>query len=276
MFKRSIGLALVGFFVATSTASLFEVWQQSPLAASPSQPSATSTASLKELQEQLILAPSNIDREAILFPNPPDASNITFQFKNASHVAPTGGEVVLVSVDTLPALIGTHVSAAIGFIDACGLNVPHSHPRANEFLTVVQGRLTGGLILQSNPSLAGRANDSIPNPTTPQPMVTADLSNFTGMLFPQGLVHFQFNPTCEPAVFAAAFDSQDSGRVQIANTFFSIREDDVLRAALGDPETIHAGQIDRLRGHIPDSFAELIDGCAKRCGIATSQAGFEL
>ncbi|TVY58674.1 Spherulin-1A [Lachnellula cervina] len=217
-----------------------------------------------------MLAPSEVDREAILLPNPPNACNITFQFVNTTHVAPTGGEIVLASVDNFPALIGTHVSAAIGFVDACGLNVPHSHPRANEFLTVVQGRLIGGLVLESVPDLTRRANDSVANPTIPEPVVMANLTQYTGMLFPQGEVHFQFNPTCEPAVFAAAFDNEDAGRVQIANTFFSIPDDGVLEAALGYPESLDARQVDRLRGHIPDSFAELMSSCAKRCHIPSS------
>jgi len=108
------------------------------------------------------------------------------------------------------------------------------------------------------------------NGTIPIPMVTATLSNFTGMLFPQGLVHFQFNPTCEPAVFAAAFDSSDSGRVQIANTFFSIGYDDVLETAVGNSESLGAAQLDALRGHIPDAFAEMMSDCATMCKIPTS------
>jgi hypothetical protein len=221
------------------------------------------------MQKALILAPSYVDREAILFPNPPDASNILFHFVDASHRPPTGGEIVLSSVDNFPALIGTNVAAAIGFVDPCGLNVPHSHPRANEFLTVVLGELVGGLVLENTTGLLGNTNGT--NPTSTVPMVNATLTQYMGMLFPQGQVHFQFNPTCEPAVFAAAFDNADSGRTQIANTFFSIQPDDVLIAALGgNVESLNASQIDHLRGNIPDAFAELIDSCAVRCGIAST------
>jgi len=270
-------LALVGSLVAATIATPLEERQQTPVATStstiaPCPPGPTPSATIHELQQLLLLAPSEVDREAILLPNAPDACNITFEFVNTTHVAPTGGEIVLSDVDNFPALIGTHVSAAIGFVDACGLNVPHSHPRANEFLTVVQGNLIGGLVLESLPDLTGRANDSVPSPgpTMPEPMVLANLTLYKGMLFPQGEVHFQFNPTCEPAVFAAAFDNEDSGRVQIANTFFSISSDDVLLSALGYPESINASQIDQLRGHIPDAFAELIDSCAQMCGIGSS------
>jgi hypothetical protein len=112
--------------------------------------------------------------------------------------------------------------------------------------------------------------DATHNGTISIPMVTATLSNYTGMLFPQGQVHFQFNPTCERAVFAAAFDSSDTGRVQIANTFFSIGFDAVLQTSVGNSESLSATQLDALRGNIPDSFAELMSDCAKTCGISTS------
>lgn len=108
------------------------------------------------------------------------------------------------------------------------------------------------------------------NGTIPTTMVLNTLNNYTGILFPQGNVHFQFNPTCEPAVFAAAFDNIDAGRVQLANTFFSIQEDDVLETSVGNSESLSASQLDALRGHIPDSFAELMNDCAKMCNIPTS------
>jgi hypothetical protein len=172
MSKTLMHLALVVFFVTATTATPLEDRQQSPLQQSSNStipPCPTSTTDLQELKQLLMLAPSEVDREAILLPNPPNACNITFQFVNTTHVPPTGGEIVLSDVDNFPALIGTHVSAAIGFVDACGLNVPHSHPRANELLTVVQGQLIGGLVLESlpDPDLTGRANDSVPNPTVP-------------------------------------------------------------------------------------------------------------
>ncbi|KAE9362555.1 RmlC-like cupin [Stipitochalara longipes BDJ] len=272
MFKTLLPLTLGAFLISSTRASPLNALPSSSTSTNPfpaSTPFTASQAEIKAIQEALILAPSEIDRENVLFFNPPDATNITFQFVNVTHKAPTGGEIVLNTVDNFPALIGTHVSAAIGFVDACGLNVPHSHPRANEFLTVVNGTLIGGLMLEEIPDANGTVNSG-PGSTIPIPMVTATLTNFTGMLFPQGQVHFQFNPTCEPAVFAAAFDSNDSGRTQIANTFFSIGFDDVLETATGNSESLGVGQLDALRGHIPDSFALLMDDCAKTCGFATS------
>jgi hypothetical protein len=269
--KNVLGPLLLACLHTAATASPLEAPQQDAVArAEPPASSPTLTPEqIKEIQNELKLAASYVDRQSILVPNPPDATNLTFQFVNTTHFPPTGGEIVLSDVDNFPALIGTSVSAAIGFVDACGLNVPHSHPRANEFLTVVQGLLVGGLVLEDIEGAQGNTNGT--NPTLPVPFATANLTNFRGMLFPQGEIHFQFNPTCEPAVFAAAFDNADSGRVQIANGFFSIEPDDVLIAALGGKtESISASQIDALRGHIPDAFAVLIDDCAQRCNISSS------
>lgn len=223
---------------------------------------------VESLKKELYVAPSESEREAILFPHVPDASNITYQFLNNSVKAPTGGTISIASVDAFPALIGTNVAMGIGFVNPCGLNTPHLHPRANEFLTVVQGELIGGLILEENPGGAGNLNGQ--NPTGPIRQVNATLSNYRGMVFPKGQVHFQFNPTCEPAVFSAAFDSLDPGRTQLARNFFSVLPDDVLVTAVGgDPELLDASRINKLRKIIPAAFAEQMENCAKRCGIPT-------
>ncbi|KAH8888013.1 RmlC-like cupin [Thozetella sp. PMI_491] len=232
-------------------------------------PNATSKAILREL----VLSPSNLDRQEVLFPNisSPDASNVTFQFVNVSHFAPTAGEIVLSDVDTFPALIQTKMSSAIGFVDACGLNTPHWHPRATEFLTVVNGTLISALMLEDLNNSTGRTSPNVLSPNITIPMVTATLSNFTGMLYPEGLVHWQFNPTCSPAVFASSFDNNDSGRAQIASNFFSETPDNVILTALGNNlEIINANQLEAIRGIIPAGFAELVDSCAKMCNISTS------
>jgi hypothetical protein len=231
--------------------------------------SPTDPAKIKKLQTALLLSPGFADRQSVLLPNPPDASNITFQFKNNSVEANTGGTIALTTLENFPALIGTNVGAAVGFVNACGLNVPHNHPRANEFLTVISGKLIGGLILEQNPGGAGNVVGQ-PKPVNgPLQQVNATLENFKGMLFPQGETHFQFNPTCEPALFAAAFDSSDPGRTQIARNFFSAYPDEeVLIAAVGgNLETLDPARIQQFRNQIPTAFAVQIESCVKRCKI---------
>lgn len=217
-------------------------------------------AQIKSLQTELLLAPSYKDKEQVLFPpgNGGSANNISFQFVNTPGTSPQDGSVIVGSVDSIPGLIGTNVAAAIGFIGPCGLNVPHLHPRASEFLTVVSGTLIGALLLETDAPFAGNI-----------PQVAMTLTNFTGMLFPQGHTHWQFNPTCEQAVFAAAFDNNDEGRFQVAQTFFSSMPDNVLTASLGNPSFLGPAQLDALRGLIPEPFVVMVDSCAKACGIKT-------
>ena len=264
--KSALAAALIGTAVCTPITPRQDI-QPSPTAGGGVSP--TDPAKIKELQTALLLSPGFADRQSVLLPNPPDASNITFQFHNNTVTGGTGGTIALTTLETFPALIGTNVAAAVGFVNACGLNVPHNHPRANELLTVVSGKLIGGLILEQNPGGAGNVVGQ-PKPVNgPLQQVNATLENFKAMLFPQGETHFQFNPTCEPALFTAAFDSSDPGRTQIARNFFSAYPDEeVLIAAVGgNLETLDPARIGQFRNQIPTAFAVQIESCVKRCRI---------
>lgn len=232
-----------------------------------------SSPQLTALKSALVDAPGYGDRQAILLPNPPDASNITFTFINNTVEDGTGGTIALSTLNNFPALIGTNVAMAVGFVNPCGLNVPHSHPRANEFLTVIQGELVGGLILELNNGGNGNVVGGDRPVRGPIPQVNTTLTNYTGMLFPQGETHFQFNPTCEPALFAAAFDNADPGRTQLARNFFSNMPDKVILAALGGGEVLDVSKFGTIRNSIPDSFAVVIEECAARCGLITGVVG---
>ncbi|KAK4112630.1 RmlC-like cupin [Canariomyces notabilis] len=258
--------AFVAFLAATSMASPVAVVPRADAASSTSAASAPtfkplSPAEIKALQTELLLAPSYKDKEQVLFPpnNGGSANNVSFQFVPNNGPRPQDGSIIVGSVDSIPGLIGTNVAAAIGFIGPCGLNVPHLHPRGNEFLTVVNGTLIGAFLLEEDGAFVGDI-----------PQVSMTLTNFTGMLFPQGHIHWQFNPTCEEAVFSAAFDSSDEGRFQIAQTFFSSMPDNVLTTSLGNPTFLGPSQIDQLRGIIPSQFVVLVDSCAQACGIKTA------
>lgn len=180
-------------------------------------PASTLPTDARALVSALSLATNEQDQLAVLVPDPSDISNLTYTFVNNTVLPPTGGTISLSSVSVFPALLTTNVAMAIGFVNPCGLNTPHSHPRANEFLTVVQNELVSGLILEENPGSIGLVKGQVPssksNGTLPQ--VGTTLKLYDGTVFPQGSVHFQFNPTCQPSVFAAAFDNRDPGRIEI-------------------------------------------------------------
>jgi len=72
-------------------------------------------AQVTALQRELLMVPSEVDREAILFPNPNpnttnSANNVTFQFVNTPVTLPQAGNVVVGSVNNIPGLIGTNVA----------------------------------------------------------------------------------------------------------------------------------------------------------------------
>jgi hypothetical protein len=274
---------MVKIAVLAAWASLFAAGMASPVAVSPASPvmpraddnksifdsNTSDSPQLTALKKALVAAPGYGDRQAALFHDPTsgDATNITFSFINNTVTGNTGGTIALSTLNNFPALIGTEVAMAVGFVNPCGLNVPHSHPRANEFLTVIQGELIGGLILElNNGGLGNIVGEDAPK-TGPIPQVNTTLSNYKGMLFPKGQTHFQFNPHCEPALFAAAFDSSDPGRTQIARNFFSNMPDDVVLTALGGGELLDARKVHELRDNIPTSFAVVMEECARKCGL---------
>ncbi|RAR14549.1 RmlC-like cupin [Stemphylium lycopersici] len=262
-------LALLGLLVAASTASPVAFSAADALSKRLINPDTVNVLTAEQLTTQrnlLLQAQSETAREAILFPNVPNASNDTFQFINNTVVPPTGGTIFLSTVNNFPALGSTGLAAAVGFVNPCGLNTPHWHPRANEFLTVVQGKLIGAIILEDDRGF-GSVVGGAPPVIGPYPQISATLSNYTGMLFPKGLVHWQFNPECEPAVFVAGFDIADPGRVEAARSFFSGTPDEVLTASTGYSEFLTPEQVAGLRPTLTSDFTSIVESCAKRCGI---------
>ncbi|KAH7069087.1 RmlC-like cupin domain-containing protein [Paraphoma chrysanthemicola] len=223
-------------------------------------------AQLTAQRNALFLAQTETAREAILFSNAPNAANDTFQFVNKTVTAPTGGTILLSTINNFPALGATGLSQAVGFVNPCGLNTPHWHPRANEFLTVTQGSLIGALLLENDIGFGNVVGAPAPV-IGPYTQIETTLSNYTGMLFPKGLIHWQFNPECEPAVFVAGFDIPDPGRVEAARGFFSGTPDEVLDASLGYSEFLTPAQIKVLRPTLTSSFTSIVESCAKKCGI---------
>ncbi|KAF2181120.1 RmlC-like cupin [Zopfia rhizophila CBS 207.26] len=252
------------------TADQYKRWDDmNPLAKRNVNPDTVNVLTPEQLTAQrnaLLLAQSETAREAILFPNPPNASNDTFQFINNTVTPPTGGTIFLSTINNFPALGATGLAQAVGFVNPCGLNTPHWHPRANEFLTVVQGSLIGALILENDNGFGNVVGGPAPI-IGALPQINTTLSNYTGMLFPKGLIHWQFNNECEPAVFVAGFDTPDPGRAEAARGFFSAEPDEVISASTGFSDFLTPAQIKGLRPTLTSSFTSIVESCAKKCGI---------
>ena len=87
----------------------------------------------------------------------------------------------------------------IGFLGPCGMNTPHTHPRATEINFSVNTTLRAGFLEENGARF-----------------VDVELAAGSAAVFPMGAIHFEMNPSCEPAMFVAAFDNEDPGVGQVA------------------------------------------------------------
>jgi quercetin dioxygenase-like cupin family protein len=143
-------------------------------------------------------------------------------------------------------LIGHGVAMAVAFIEPCGINLPHTHPRATEIIYVVSGTFEVGFFQENGARFISNT-------------VTAG----EGTIFPVGSIHFQQNLNCQPAVFVAGFDSIDPGVLAIGQAFFNELPADVVGANLG----LSNSTVQSIGAQIPGNPALGILECRKRCGL---------
>ncbi|OVA20848.1 Germin [Macleaya cordata] len=115
-----------------------------------------------------------------------------------------GSKVTPVNVAQIPGLNTLGISLVRIDYAPWGINPPHTHPRATEILTVLEGTLHVGFVT-SNPD---------------NRLITKVLQKGDVFVFPVGLVHFQRNVGYGNAVAIAALSSQNPGVITIANAVF--------------------------------------------------------
>jgi len=251
--------ALMGF-TAVQALPQPQAAQPSTTPAAPAPPAPTEDAA--SLYRDLLSAPTAMKRFQRLLTQGEtlltgDALRklVVFSFNNATP-APNakGGATKSANIDTFPILTGLDISTTVGFLEPCGINTPHVHPRATEFLTLVEGsNLKFGYVLENGLVKAGQ-----------NPEVAGTLNKFEGTVFPQGSIHFQFNDNCEKATFVASLNSADPGTSQVAQGFFALNAG-VVNATLGFPKTIDGKNIEEFRKVIPANLAQNIDVCLAKC-----------
>ncbi|XP_020418114.1 putative germin-like protein 2-1 isoform X1 [Prunus persica] len=129
-----------------------------------------------------------------------------------------GSSVTPVNVAQIAGLNAFGISVARIDYAPWGINPPHTHPRASEILTVLEGRLKVGFVT-SNPE---------------NRLITKVLEKGDVFVFPVGLVHFQQNVGYGNAIAIAALSSQNPGVITIANAVFGSKPDisaDILAKA---------------------------------------------
>ena len=122
---------------------------------------------------------------------------------------PAGSKVTPVTVAQLAGLNTLGISLARIDYAPKGINPPHTHPRASEILTVVDGSLEVGFVT-SNPD---------------NRLIATVLQKGDVFVFPVGLIHFQRNVGKGSAIAIAALSSQNPGVITIANAVFGSKPD---------------------------------------------------
>ncbi|PON50292.1 Germin [Parasponia andersonii] len=122
---------------------------------------------------------------------------------------PVGSRVTPVTSAQVPGLNSLGISLARIDYAPWGINPPHTHPRASEILTVLEGTLEIGFITS--------------NPDNRQ--ITKVLQKGDAFVFPVGLIHYQRNVGSTSAAALAAFSSQNPGVVSIAKAVFGAAPD---------------------------------------------------
>ncbi|KAJ7143608.1 RmlC-like cupin domain-containing protein [Mycena crocata] len=178
----------------------------------------------------------------------PDDKQFVFDFFNSSSGVVTGaaGHTVAATSGNFPAVVGNGVAMTVGFLGACAMNTPHTHPRATEINFSVNGTLRTGLLTENGARFV--VNELPPGSMT---------------VFPQVAVHFEVNNNCEPAMFVAAFNGEDPGVLQLAQRLYGLPVD-IIEATLGG---LGVQEVEGLAAKIPDNIAAGTDECLKRCGL---------
>lgn len=120
-----------------------------------------------------------------------------------------GSRVTPVTVAQIPGLNTLGISMARVDFALWGINPPHTHPRATEIFTVLEGTIQVGFIT-SNPE----------NRLFSKVLQTGDV-----FVFPEGLVHFQRNVGNCNAVAIVGLSSQNPGVITVANAVFGAKPD---------------------------------------------------
>jgi hypothetical protein len=205
------------------------------------------------LISQLMLAPTQAERFALLDQPGDSVFDFTNEGIEGSEALGLGGFSINANARTFPALIGNGISMTVGFIEPCGMNTAHVHPRGTELNIVVQGRLVTNFVQENTVAPRGNTMDT-----------------FQMTVFPQGAIHQEYNPDCTPTTFVAAFPDADAGVGQVAQNFFDL-EANVLTATLGGVTMISGEDLESFRDLIPNNFAQGIQECLDRCGITRGQ-----
>ncbi|KAI8920065.1 RmlC-like cupin domain-containing protein [Powellomyces hirtus] len=150
------------------------------------------------------------------------------------------------NLKTLPSLDRQKMAMTLILLEPCGINLPHTHPRASEGLYVVSGDKVLLGVVEENGSK----------------VILNNLHKGETTAVPQGAIHFEQNLQCEPAVLIAANNNDDPGTLTIGSEFWMLPYG-TLEASMG----ISEDEIRKIRGDIPMGPAPGASECRRKCGL---------
>ncbi|KAK4357021.1 hypothetical protein RND71_022631 [Anisodus tanguticus] len=119
-----------------------------------------------------------------------------------------GFAVNVVDVNNMPGLNTLGISIVRADLEPQGLVPLHTHPRASELITILEGTLYAGFLAPVAANIfKSRLFSKIMNP--------GDV-----FVIPQGLIHFQYNVGHKKATLLASFNSQNPGTIIIPSSIF--------------------------------------------------------
>ncbi|OAE24131.1 hypothetical protein AXG93_2752s1450 [Marchantia polymorpha subsp. ruderalis] len=128
-------------------------------------------------------------------------------FANGDVTTGSGGVRAALDIGKFPGLTSEGLTVVQFKMVPCGENVPHTHPRATELLSLINGGpLQAGFI-----DTKGETHINILYP--------GDL-----IVFPRGLLHFEVNVGTETAFYISALNSQNPGTLDAAGAVLQLPE----------------------------------------------------
>ncbi|ANB15793.1 spherulin-1A [Sugiyamaella lignohabitans] len=212
----------------------------------------TNAVNATELVEQEIIAVDQVSRIETVA-NSAGNSSFVFDFLNAPEaavVAGDAGNITTAVVSSFPALEGTGAAMFLFQLGPCGMVLPHSHPRASEFIVVTEGKISTQFLTETGSDVFSNT-----------------LKQYQSTIFPVGSLHVELNPTCEPAKFIGAFDNPDPGTFFVAPGFFSLEEQVVLTQLGG---AVSGADLSSFKKAIPPAGVVAIEQCLKNCNITAN------
>lgn len=144
-----------------------------------------------------------------LLDNPLNLTSFTLRdiFRNGDVSSGSGGVRAAANTGNFPGTTSEGITVVRFEMVPCGVNLPHTHPRASELLSLISGGpLQVGFI-----DTSGKAHLDI-------------IRSGDSTLFPRGLLHFEINLGTENATYVSALNSQNPGTLNAAASLFRVPE----------------------------------------------------